>query len=78
LPPEFVGILAAKVALFTAMACALWRAWRAMTVMREKTVHNADGSVAIGVNMRKLITLYSLIMGSGAAALALGFWLSGT
>jgi hypothetical protein len=77
LPPEFVGILAAKVTLLTAMAFALWRAWRVVTVMREKTVHDADGTAAIGVNMRKLITLYSLIMGAGAAALALGFWLSG-
>ncbi len=78
LPAEFIGILAAKVGLLATMALALWRAWRAAALLVGNLAKDADESATISVNMRELMTLYGLIMGAGAIALALGFWLSGT
>jgi hypothetical protein len=74
LPPEFIGLLAAKITLFAAMALTLAAAWRAESAMR------ADGAAgsASDANIRKLMRLYGLIMAMGGVALGLGLWLSGT
>lgn len=71
LPPEFVGLLAAKITLFTAMAFTLAAAWRAEAAIRAK-----DGPDA-AANAGHLMRLYGAIMAMGAVALGLGVWLSG-
>jgi len=75
LPAEFIGILAAKVALLAAMTFALWRSWYAAATLSKEPANGSGGSP--GVKVHELTTLYTLIIGAGAIALALGFWLSG-
>ncbi len=77
LPGEFVAILAAKVALFTAMALLLWRAWRAEAVLCANTA-NSGSRVAMRDEIRALTRLYGFSVAAGALALGLGLWLSGT
>jgi hypothetical protein len=71
LPPEFVGLLAAKITLFAAMAAALAAAWRA------ETKAEGDSGYA-AANVGRLMRLYGLIVALGAVTLGLGVWLSGT
>jgi hypothetical protein len=78
LPTEFVGILAAKIALFTAMAFAIRAASRAESAMRIGFPTGDDGDHETAGQIRRLMTLYGLTMAMGAIALALGLWLSGT
>jgi hypothetical protein len=75
LPTEFVAILAVKICLMTAMAFALWGAWRAVAV---KSSGRAIGSTENTVDVRKLTLSYGSIAVMGAVALGLGLWLSGT
>ena len=74
LPPEFIGLLAAKITLFAAIAAALAAAWRIGNAIGDEKACGA----ALMTNIRKLSRLYALIMGMGALALGLGVWLSGT
>ncbi len=75
LPPPFVAILSAKVALFAVMAAALWAVWG---VGASIGASGASGAGNSGVGVRKLIALYATIVILGAMALGLGLWLSGT
>jgi hypothetical protein len=75
LPAEFVGILAVKILLFTAMAIALWWAWKAEVAFGGES---QEGQSAAGrVRVRELMRFYGVIIGAGMVALALGLWLSG-
>ncbi|MGH7985379.1 MAG: hypothetical protein ACREQX_03720 [Candidatus Binataceae bacterium] len=73
-PPEFIGILAAKIALYTTMVLALVAAWHAEARLRSASDGCGGGARA---ELRRLIWLYGATVASGVAALALGLWLSG-
>lgn len=77
LPSAFVAVLSAKVALFAAMAVALWAAWRAGAPMEARTALSESAGTDVA-SVRKLMRLYGTIVVLGAMALALGLWLSGT
>jgi hypothetical protein len=77
LPDEFVGILAAKVALFLIMVLALSGACRLVAVLKNQPpagISESRGAFTI----RRIVALYKLIVGAGIIALGLGLWLSGT
>ena len=76
LPAPFIAILSAKVAIFAAMAAALWAAWGANSAIEARNTLGEGGNSAASV--RKLIALYATIVILGAMALGLGLWLSGT
>ena len=77
LPPEFIGILSAKIGLLAVMAIGLAGARRAETTLENQS-RQASPESTFGVTVRRIRTLYGLIIGAGAAALGLGVWLSGT
>ncbi|MGH8012033.1 MAG: hypothetical protein ACREQ4_06005, partial [Candidatus Binataceae bacterium] len=72
-PPEFIGILAAKIALYTTMVFVLAAAWRVEATLRING-YGADGSARW---IRRLTWLYGTTVALGVVALALGLWLSG-
>ncbi|MGH7248710.1 MAG: hypothetical protein ACREH9_11445 [Pseudomonadota bacterium] len=74
-PPEFVGILAVKIALYVTMVLVLVWAWRAEAAMRQGWERN--DSVAAANKIRRLTRLYGFTVALGVVALALGLWLSG-
>jgi hypothetical protein len=77
LPAEFIVIVGAKIVLFGAMATALWAAWG--IVVKSGGLAFSTGGIGSGVGaIHRLMKLYGLIVTLGAAALALGLWLSGT
>lgn len=89
LPAVFIAILSAKVAIFVAMAAALWAAWGAGSAIEARrtlgearsALGEAGSALAAGnsaASVRKLIALYATIVILGAMALGLGLWLSGT
>jgi uncharacterized membrane protein len=71
-PPEFMGILGAKIGLYVTMAAALAAAWHSEAALQEPG--NCGGATAA---IRRLVWLYGLTVALGVAALALGLWLSG-
>jgi uncharacterized membrane protein len=73
-PPEFLGVLSAKIVLFLAMAAALMAAWSAEASMRAQ---GAQGNIDVRAS-RRLVRLYGVTVAMGTVALALGLWLSGT
>jgi len=77
LPAEFIAIVCAKVALFSAMALALWFAW-AIAARQPNSAGAEERIEARGEATTKLTKLYGLTVAMGAAALVLGLWLSGT
>jgi hypothetical protein len=77
LPAEFLGIVAAKVGLLAIMVAGLSAAWRAAPMVKEQPATPASDSTDIDT-LRRIITLYGLIVGAGIAALGLGLWLAGT
>ena len=77
LPTPFIAILSAKVAIFAAMAAALWAAWGAGSAIEARGASREGGGNS-AASVRKLIALYATIVVLGAMALGLGLWLSGT
>ncbi|HUN58926.1 MAG TPA: hypothetical protein VMU41_12495 [Candidatus Binataceae bacterium] len=73
-PPQFIGVLAAKIVLFVVMAAALLAAWTAESSMLPQ---GPDGSIDARAS-RRLVRLYGIMVALGTVALALGLWLSGT
>jgi uncharacterized membrane protein len=73
-PPQFIGVLSAKIVLFLAMAAALAAAWSA-----EASMHPKEPECKIDARAsRRLVRLYGVTVAMGVVALALGLWLSGT
>jgi putative copper export protein len=73
-PPQFVGVLSAKIVLFLAMAAALAAAWSTEASMDPVELEiNIDARAS-----RRLVRLYGITVAMGTIALALGLWLSGT
>jgi uncharacterized membrane protein len=72
-PPQFIGVLSAKIVLFLAMAAALLAAWSVETAMRGEESKKIDIHAS-----RRLVRLYGTTVAAGMVALALGLWLSGT
>ena len=77
LPPEFIGIVGAKIALFAVMAASLAVAWRRAPKFGELMPTRICHSTATSA-IRTVITSYAVIVAAGIAALGLGLWLSGT
>lgn len=69
---SFVGLVAAKLALFILMAVGLFGSWRVQAGLRAPVSRQA------GAAMRRLGALSGLVALLGAAALSLGLWLMGT
>jgi hypothetical protein len=77
LPPEFIEIVIAKIALYSAMGAALWAASGVGSrLMLSETGTNATDEKTRA--SRRLMTLYVSIALMGTVALGLGVWLSGT
>ena len=77
LPPEFLGILAAKVSLLVVMAVGLWGARRAAAKLQGRSA-NREAESCYDANLHRIIASYGLIVAAGVGALGLGLWLSGT
>ncbi|HTT75337.1 MAG TPA: hypothetical protein VMF50_05080 [Candidatus Binataceae bacterium] len=73
-PPQFIGILSAKIVLLLGMAAALMAAWAAESSMRHE---GPAGNIVLRAS-RRLVRLYGITVAMGTVALALGLWLSGT
>jgi hypothetical protein len=77
LPAEFIGILAAKVALFAIMALGFFGARRAALKFQELSPMGVHKS-PYPVSFRLIMAWYGTIVAAGIVALGLGLWLSGT
>jgi hypothetical protein len=77
LPPEFLGIVAAKIGLLAVMTLALAVARRALHNIKALTSIGA-ADVASAPYLRRIIASYGVIVVAGIVALGLGLWLSGT
>jgi putative copper export protein len=69
---SFIGVLAVKIALLSAMYVLLTMSWRC-----ERQLASTDPSEAHRA-VRRLIIFNAAIVGLGAAALLMGLWLLGT
>ena len=79
LPREFIGILAAKVTLFAAMALMLAASWRFEKVLLLRNQDQpAQGATPPGPLKIRMELCYGFTAVAGAIALGLGLWLSGT
>ena len=73
LPPEFLHIVAVKLAIFALMALMLWRAITCVATIGGEPQPAADSSDPAG----HIVRLYGLMAAAGGCALLLGLWLAG-
>jgi putative copper export protein len=77
LPTEFVGIVGIKIVLFAVMGGTLWLVVRRCATLSREPNGVSDRGDLVDPAVSGLVRLYRLTIAAGAAALAMGLWLSG-